>query len=625
MANAVAQAIRESSHAVIEAPTGVGKSFAYLVPLAQHALATGQKVVVSTGTIALQEQLINKDLPLLQRILPELKAVLVKGRNNYVSLRRLANAANGQETLFDTRDDAQSLRDISRWARETTVGDSADLGYEPPHQVWRLVQSDRTNCLGRKCPTYDSCFFYKARKEMEEAHILVVNHHLYFSDLSLRDEHAGILPAHEIVVFDEAHSLEDIATDHLGASVTEAQVRHFLDGIHSQRGKGLASDPALGFLADSAEHARIANAQFWKDVALLGIDRNEETIRLTSPNQIANPLSPALEAVAHALESALARADDDNRSMELKAHITKAFTIAGAIRAITALEGDGYVSYANVPRTNKGQISLSRSPLAIGALLKERLFDETPTVILTSATLAADDSERFLFLRRRLGLEGGLSLRLDSPFDYAKQATLLLNQTALDPNSERYEAAVAAWLSDYLTDPDQGAKGGTFVLFTSYRQLQRVHDLVRPVLDRHRRFVLRHGDGMARSQMIDLFKRTGDAVLFGTSSFWEGVDVPGDALRHVIITKLPFEVPNHPVVEARHHEIQKRGGNPFMERTVPEAIIRLKQGFGRLIRTASDTGTVVILDHRILTKAYGRYFLRALPPAAIKMVTLGDG
>lgn len=625
MAAAVAEAITGGGHAVVEAPTGVGKSFAYLVPAIQHALASGKKVVVSTGTIALQEQLMGKDIPLLQRVFPSLKAVLVKGRQNYVSLRRLGLATDGQQALFDTRDDAQALRELGTWARETTVGDLADLGYDPPPAVWRQVQSDRNNCLGRKCPRHSECFFYAARKAMEDAHLLVVNHHLYFSDLSLRDEHAGILPAHDTVIFDEAHTLEDVATDHLGTSLSEAQVRYFLDGLWSSKGKGLLATPGYDTAQEIVEYARQANQTFWKDVALLGIDRNEETLRLTSPDQVANPLSPALDALARALDTLLARADDENASAELKAQITRSAAIAGSLRAVLAIatpaDGVAHVHYVHVPR-GRGGASLSMSPLSVATLLKERLFDTMRTVVLTSATLAADDSERFLFLRRRLGIEGGIARRLDSPFDYRTQAKLVLNQTPLDPNSERYESALAAWLTDYLADPARGRVGGTFVLFTSYRQLQRVHDLVRPALDRTNRFVLRHGDGMGRAQMLELFKRVGDAVLFGTSSFWEGVDVPGDALKHVIITKLPFEVPNHPVVEARHHEIQQRGGNPFMERTVPEAIIKLKQGFGRLIRTKVDSGTVAILDHRILTKAYGRYFLRALPPCAIEMTAL---
>jgi ATP-dependent DNA helicase DinG len=616
MAELVAEAVTKRSHAIIEAPTGVGKSFAYLVPLALHALKNHQKVVISTGTIALQEQLIRKDIPLVQQLFPELKAVLVKGRQNYVSLRRLQYAANGQQMLFDSRDDAQVVKELLNWSTETKTGDLADLGYEPPNQVWRQVQSDRNNCLGRKCPMYSECHFYKARKEMEEADLLVVNHHLYFSDLSLREEHAAILPPHQVVVFDEAHTLEDVATDHLGVSITEAQIRFFLDGLWNRKGKGLLGQDAYQAARDVVEDARMAGEIFWKQVALLVTD-GQDIIKLTAPHMIDNNLSPALDVVARALDACRAHVEDDNALNELRAQQDRAVQLSGSIRWVVEQMGNDHVYYANVP-TGRGSPSLSASPLSVADLLKKQLFDDLPSVLLTSATLAADDSDRFLFLRRRLGIEGGLAKRLDSPFDYQSQAKLLLNSSAIDPNSARYERAIAAWLSDYL----QTAEGGTFVLFTSYRQLKVVHDLVRPALDRANRFVLRHGDGMGRMQMLDLFKRVGNGVLFGTSSFWEGVDVPGDALKHVIITKLPFEVPNHPVVEARHHDIKKRGGNPFMERSVPEAIIRLKQGFGRLIRTKSDTGTVAILDHRILTAAYGRYFLKALPPCATEMVQL---
>ncbi|NRA39560.1 MAG: ATP-dependent DNA helicase, partial [Planctomycetes bacterium] len=266
-----------------------------------------------------------------------------------------------------------------------------------------------------------------------------------------------------------------------------------------------------------------------------------------------------------------------------------------------------YVYYASVPQ-GRGSASLSANPLKVGDLLKENLFDPMHSVILTSATLAADDSERFLFFRKRMGIEEALCKLLDSPFDFKKQARLLVNTSALDPNSPDFERAMAQWLGDYIQDNP----GGTFVLFTSYRQLERVHQMVAPRLERNNRFVLRHGAGMGRSQMLELFKSVGDAVLFGTSSFWEGVDVRGDALKNVIITKIPFEVPNHPLVEARHQSITANGGNAFMERSVPEAILRLKQGVGRLIRTKKDSGNIVLCDHRIHTKRYGRYFLRAL-------------
>ncbi|MEK7411753.1 MAG: helicase C-terminal domain-containing protein, partial [Planctomycetota bacterium] len=620
MAELVAQGLAAPSHVICEAPTGVGKSFAYLVPIIQHALATGTKVVISTATIALQEQLVRKDIPQLQQIFPELKAVLVKGRQNYVSLRRLGIAHDGQQALFETREEVHALRQIHEWVdKEAEIGDKEELGWDPSPGVWRQIGSDRNNCQGRKCPEFGSCFFYAARQRMEGAQLLVVNHHLYFSDLGLREEAGGILPSHGIVVFDEAHALEDVATDHLGVEIGAAQVRWFLDTLWSGRGKGLLADPRRSDARDAVEAARRANEDLWLNVARLCEGRSEDTVRIAAANPIENPLSPALDALAQALECLKTKADDDNESTELTAQGNRALELAGGLRRVLEGEDSGLVCYATVPRERRAP-SLSARPLSVADLLKEQLFDRMKTVVLTSATLAADDSARFLFLRRRLGLEGGLAKLLDSPFDYKTQAKLLLNESPIDPNKDEFVEATARWLARYVLE----AEGGIFVLFTSYRQLQAVHDRVRPALDRLRRFVLRHGDGMARSQMIELFKRTGDAVLFGTSSFWEGVDVPGNALRHVVIAKLPFEVPNHPVVEARLNEIRKRGGNPFVERQVPEAILRLKQGFGRLIRTRTDTGTVAILDHRICTASYGRYFLKALPPCDTTVFRLAD-
>lgn len=617
MAELVAEALTGKHHAIIEAPTGVGKSFAYLVPLARHALATKRPVVVSTATIALQEQLIAKDIPRLQAAFPELKAVLVKGRNNYLSLRRLQFAQTRQEQVFETFDDQKTLKEISSWAAGSETGDLRDLGWDPPPQVWRQVQSDRNNCLGRRCPTFSSCFFYAARQRMAEAHLLVVNHHLYFSDLQLREADAGILPAHDAVVFDEAHAIEDIATDHLGAQLSAAQVRFFLDGLWNAHGKGLLAREGFDQLRPLVEAARLANETFWKDVCLIPGDNPEEIVRLGDDTPVENRVSPSLAMLGLAISGLQERAGNEDSLQELRAQATRAAELAGTLTVLCEGRDAGYVYAAHVPRA-RGTPALSRRPLAIGPLLKEKLFDAVPTVVLTSATLAADDSDRFLFLRKRVGLDGGTAKRLDSPFDYKTQAKLLVNRTNFDPSSPAYEEAMARWLEKYLAT----AHGGAFVLFTSYRQLQAVHDRVRPALDRARRFVLRHGDGMGRAQMLELFRRVGDGVLFGTSSFWEGVDVPGKALSHVIIAKLPFEVPNDPVVEARHQDIRKRGGDPFMERTVPEAIIRLKQGFGRLIRTASDTGTVVITDPRVVNKAYGKWFLRALPPAPIEFIDL---
>jgi ATP-dependent DNA helicase DinG len=618
MAALIDEALATRQHVVVEAPTGVGKSLAYLIPLVRHALSGGAPVVVSTATIALQEQLIGKDIPLVQQLFPELHAVLVKGRSNYVSLRRLEVAVRDQRRLFEASTDSEWLRDLATWSGETETGDRSELGREPPSAVWRAVQSDRNNCQGRRCPHFSDCHFYRARAALEGAHLLVVNHHLYLSDLALRDDHAGILPPHRVVVFDEAHSLEDIATDYLGAGVSAAQVRHLLDGLWSGKGRGLLADDRHDAARPAVEAAHAASARFWDEVVRLVGTGADDKVRL-GPGAVEDVLAPSLDAVGAALAERAGAEPDENTRMELKAQQAQCAAIAGTIRALLTQGDPAQVYFATAPR-GRGAPALTMSPLSVADQLKDKLFSQLGTAVLTSATLAADDSDRFLFLRRRLGLEGGLAKRLDSPFDYTQQATLVLNRAAFDPNSAAYERAVAHWLGDWLPR----MHGGAFVLFTSYRQLQAVHDLARPALDRARRFVLRQGAGMPRSQMLDLFKRTGDAVLFGTASFWEGVDVPGDALRLVVICKLPFEVPSEPVIQARHEAITQRGGNAFMERTVPEAILRLKQGFGRLIRRRTDTGSVAILDPRILGKSYGRYFLKALPQCRTEIVELVD-
>ncbi|MCS6971325.1 MAG: helicase C-terminal domain-containing protein [Planctomycetota bacterium] len=613
MAELIADGLRRPSHVVCEAPTGVGKSFAYLVPAMQHALTTGGKVVVSTATIALQEQLMTKDIPLLQRVFPEVIAVLVKGRQNFLSRRRLQRAFEGQQALFETRDEARELARIAAWAESAeATGDRSDLGWEPSLRVWELVRSDRRDCLGRKCPHYERCFFYGTRERMRQAHLLVVNHHLYCSDLGLQERGGGLLPPHDAVIFDEAHALEGIASEHLGLTVTAAQVRWYLDTLWSVRGKGLLADPRWETARSLVAEARQANEALWAMVSGWLRERSDETLRLTAAQRVEEPLTPALSALAEALLALRERSDDDHEHTLLTAQAEHAEELAAALTVILRVEDDGLVRFATVPR-DRHTPSLAAQPLDIAPILAERLFSRMRCVVLTSATLAAGSGEDFAYIRERLGVGACLRRRLDSPFDYARQARLLVNEEPIDPNSEAFSAACAQWLPRYLAE----AEGGVFVLFTNYTQLRQVYEGARAELEALSRPVLRQGGGIERSQMLQLFRSAGNAVLFGTASFWEGVDVPGNALQHVIIAKLPFQPPHHPLAEARIAALRRAGRNPFLEWQVPEAVIRFKQGFGRLIRTRSDRGTLVVLDHRVCTAHYGRLFLEALPPLPI--------
>ena len=409
------------------------------MPAALHAVHNGSTVVVAPTPPALQEQLIDKDLPLLQRALPGIEAVIVKGRNNYVSLRRLGFALTRQQNLFERDEQRHELGQLQQWSEDTEQGDLADLGYTPPAGVWRQVASDKNNCLGRRCEHYDQCrHFYNSRRRAENANIIIVNHHLYFSDLALRDHHAAILPAHDVVIFDEAHTLEDVATEHLGAAISEAQVRFFLDGLYHNNDSGILSADTIAGAAEARKQvhaARDASQELWGAVVLAAAG-GDDTVRINVPDRFVNRLSPQLDQLAQELMRCRGNADDDNQAQELRAQAERALELAGTLRQLIAQELDGYVYYARVPR-GRGTTALTAQPLSVASSLREQLFAETRSVVLTSATLAADDSERFLFLRKRLGLDEAETLRLDSPFDFPNQARLLVNQAPIDPNGER--------------------------------------------------------------------------------------------------------------------------------------------------------------------------------------------
>jgi len=736
MAEAVERAMRERSHVLVEAGTGIGKSFAYLVPALIRAAVNGEIVVVSTHTISLQEQLVERDIPLLIAALedaakelgiafavpqtaaeeaydaqveaqleadlameadarasmgldasdllgrdsaapspsspdaakpsapkpgaPTLRPivpVLVKGRGNYVSIRRLKLASQRQDRLFSDPAARRSLHVIEDWAYATTDGTTSTLPALERAGVWDKVNSDSGNCMGRRCPTYEQCFYQRARRKLDTANILVCNHALFFSDLALRSQDAGFLPKYQHVILDEAHTVEEVAAEHFGLSLSESRINYLLSTLYQPRtGKGYLSQLALGVgdisMVDKAmalvELAQQACRGFFDsllDAAWNATDTGDwtdragpraevGTVRVRKPGFASNVITPVMRELSLRLKSLKDAATHDADKFELNGYAIRCEMIATEAQALIdqALPGCAYWVEASGggelgddSPLSRGQryrrITLACAPVDVAPLLKQHLFTKEHSTTLTSATLATrtvNDDEAtetaetaFAHAMSRLGCEGSRTLQMGSPFDYARQVEFYVDYLAARRSEgEREAEAIARRVLHHVRETE----GGAFVLFTSLAMLDRVASLLAGPLSLNGFPLLAQGRDGSRTSILQRFRQDETSVLLGAASFWQGVDVRGRGLRNVIITKLPFEPPDRPLTQARGELIEARGGNAFMEDSLPRAVIRFKQGFGRLIRSTSDHGRVVVLDPRIRTARYGRLFLQALPP-----------
>lgn len=630
MAEAVASSFSNNRHLLVEAGTGVGKSFAYLLPAIERILEKRCKIVVSTYTIALQEQLIEKDIPALVKALDRpIKAVLVKGRQNYLGLRRLLQTSRRQQAVFSNPADIAQLHQIEDWAYETTDGSLSDLGFQPLPQLWQKVRSESNNCMGTKCDTYDKCFYQRARRKVEDADLLVVNHALFFADLALRQSDVTFLPEYEHVIFDEAHNIEGVASDHFGLSLSASQLSHLLTGIHNpQNGRGFIALLGCESAIKSCTQAHRAADQFFDDLRELA-QYGRGATRLSSPPGLTDLLSPALRELAGELRALKGKFDRPDDQFELTAFSDRCEETATTIETLLKQTRENYVYWLESSRASESadhggsrrKDSLGRSvllraaPLGVADILREALFERVKSVVMTSATLSTGGDEGYSYLRKRLGVDEADEVSLDSPFDYLNQAVLHIETKLPEPSDPGFMSAAIERIQHYLLETN----GHAFVLFTSYDALNQAAGFLQPFCDANCLTLFVQGQGLPRGQMIERFKTTSGAVILGTDSFWQGVDVPGDALQTVIITKLPFAAPDQPLLSARSDAIRTAGGNPFNDLQVPEAVLKLKQGFGRLIRTKSDRGVVVILDRRVRTKPYGRRFLDALPRCRIEI------
>jgi ATP-dependent DNA helicase DinG len=622
MAELVADALEENRPLVVEAATGVGKSLAYLLPAVRHALNGGRKAVISTHTINLQEQLIHKDIPVLKKVAGEFKAVLLKGRGNYLCPTRLQRALGETGDLF-TAHEAGDLQKILEWSKGTKDGTLSDLPFSPSNRVWSMVCSEAHACTPRRCGPQSGCWYQMARRQVAEADVVVMNHTLFFTLLSSSEENlpedGNFLFPRDFVILDEAHTIENIAAKAFGIHVTESGLKFELSRLYNPRTrKGFF--PFLGERqgAELVMAALDQTAAFFSDVEQrCKFGQFSREFRAREPGLVADTLGQDLLKIAGIADKAGDAAKRDTTKVEVHELASRLRRLSGAISLWLSQETDEeHVFWVEKSGFDVRSIALHSAPIDVSPRLGEIFFRPGKAAVFTSATLSVGSDRELGYFRGRVGARDCEAECIDSPFDFNRQMTLYVAKSMPPPGTPEYEKALPGRVLEFL----KKSNGRAFVLFTSYGQMQSVADQLEDACESNSWKLLVQGRGLARHQMLGEFKEDVHSVLFGTDSFWTGVDVPGEALSNVIITRLPFAVPDHPVTASRMELIERAGGNAFSAFSVPEAILKLRQGVGRLIRSKRDRGICVILDNRIATKSYGRAFLASLPKCPVEMV-----
>jgi ATP-dependent DNA helicase DinG len=593
MAEAVHDAFAKHHHAIVEAGTGTGKTLAYLLP----AICSGRRVVISTATKSLQEQLYQKDVPFLQKhFAPELKVAVMKGRSNF--LCRTKVHAMADQPMLRGMEEVDAFRQIRDWAKLTETGDRAELTFLPDDsELWSRIDARRDTCTGQKCPEYNQCFVTAMHQRAKDADLIIVNHHLFFADLVLKhDDFGSILPEYSAVVFDEAHEMEDVASDYFGQQISNFRFEELArDADQTLRLTHLGTPALLRRTQRIREKSRIFFEAFAPRDGRFPFQRNERQAFLEQNREAYDALLNSLKAMETEFAALTQKPEELLRIARRSFEIRQEFAFL--------MESNEKNCVYWYERRNKG-VFLAATPIDVSQILREKLFETFDTIILTSATLTV--ANRFEYIRNRLGLDHAKENALPPEFDYAQQALLYLPARMPDVRDASFSAKAADEIAQLL----ELSQGRAFCLFTSYSQMNDLFERLRNRLD----FPMLLQGTAPRSVLLERFKNTPNAVLFATSSFWQGVDVPGDQLSCVIVDRLPFAVPSDPIVAARVRALQDEGRNPFSEFQVPQAVLALKQGFGRLIRSKTDRGVLALLDTRISRMPYGRIFLGSLPP-----------